>query len=37
MKPKVNQILIGGNAPMNKTKQAVIQAVKKGGKGSHTN
>jgi len=38
MKPKVNQILIGGNAPMNKTKQAVIQAgKKKGGKGSYAN
>jgi len=38
MKPKVNQILIGGNAPMNKTKQAVIQAgKKKGGKGSCAN
>jgi len=37
MKPKVNQILIGGNAPMNETKQAVIQAGKKGGKGSCAN
>jgi len=37
MKPKVNQILIGGNAPMNKTKQDVIQAGKKGVKGSCAN
>jgi len=37
MKPKVQPILIGGNVPMNKTKQDVIQAGKKGGKGSYTN
>jgi len=37
MKPKVQPILMGGNAPMNKTTKDVVLASKKGGKGSYTN
>jgi len=37
MKPKVHPILMAGSAPMNKTNQDVVQAGKKGVKGSYAN